>query len=356
MRTIAILSILLFFAVTSCGQNDPYPGQFTIKTHQIGDRVDTTLFSKIQDLYLPNHLDGWTMANVSQLPEKYAGLPIAIWQSKQDSSIALTLLDNVVLNISVSFLTDAEKVEMQNMFASKFGRKAKQKSYEETHPLQDWITYWNLLTWETKDVIVQIGNSEMRKPNQSPRKEIRWNMVYSDFLLEEKAIDEFKQKIFSNKEDSLKFSQKLASRKNGLNPRSDGMFTNYFDNGQLKQKGNYKNGKKNGLWESWFENGQKEDSARYNNGILTNKRVLWYANGQIQLESYWAKSDIRVGKWIRYYENGQIESITNFNNQGQLHGKHVQYFENGQLKREVTYHKDEETEDIVFNEKGKRMN
>jgi hypothetical protein len=189
------LLILIIFALTSCGQKYKYPGQLEIKTYKIGDRVDTTLFKKYQDLYFPNYLDGWTMDNVSQLPEKYYGLPIAIWQSKQDSSIALTLLNDIILNITVSYLTDAEKVQMQNMFTDKFGGKEKQKSYEQTHLLQDRITYWSLLTWETKDVIVQIGNSEMRKPNQSPRKEISWNMVYSDFLLEDKVINNFKQRL-----------------------------------------------------------------------------------------------------------------------------------------------------------------
>jgi antitoxin component YwqK of YwqJK toxin-antitoxin module len=355
MKNISTLLILLVFALSSCGQKYNYPGQLEIKTYKIGDQVDTTLFEKYQDLYFPNYLDGWTMNNVSQLPEKYYGLPVAIWQSKQDSSIALTLLNDFILNITVSYLTDAEKVKMQTLFTDKFGGEGKQKSYEQTHTLQSWITYWTLLTWETKDVIVQIGTSEMRKPNQAPRKEIRWNMVYSDFLLEDKVINDFKQKLFSNKSDSLKFVQNLNTNKNRMNPPSNGLFTDYFDNGKMKEKGNYKNGKKNGLWETWFENGQKKDSATYKNDALTGKRVMWHSNGQIQLESYWGKPDDRVGKWTRYYENGQIESITNFNDKGQLHGKHYQYFENGKLKREVTYDKEKEIEDILYNEQGKRI-
>ena len=332
MKSISTLLILTIFTITSCGQKYKYPGQLQIKTYKIGDRVDTTQFKKYSDLYLPNYLDGWTMDNVSHLPEKYFGLPVAIWQSKEDSSIALTLLDDIILNISVSYLTDVEKLRLQNLFTDKFGCEAKQKSYEQTHPLQDWITYWNLQTWETKDAIVQIGNSEMRKPNQSPRKEISWNMVYSDFLLEDKVINNFKQKLFSNKEDSLKFVRKLDAHKNRMNPPRNGLFTDYADNGQLKEKGSYKNGKKNGLWETWFNNGQKEDSAIYKNDVLTGKRVMWHPNGQIQLESCWGKPDVRVGKWIRYYQNGQIESITNFDDKGNI------------------------IEDILYNEQGQKIN
>lgn len=285
MKIILTILIPLIFVLTSCGQEYKYPGQIEIKTYRIGDRVDTSLLKKYQDLYFPNYLDGWTMDNVSQLPEKYYGLPVAIWQSKQDSSIALTLLNDYILNITVSYLTDAGKVKMQTLFSDKFGGEGKQKSYEQTHPLQSWITYWTLLTWETKDVIAQIGTSEMRKPSQAPRKEISWNMVYSDFLLENKVINDFKQKLFVNKSDSLKFVQKFNSHQNRMNPPSNGLYTDYFDNGQLKEKGNYNNGKKNGLWETWFDNGQKEDSATYKNDALTGKRVMWHPNGQIQLES-----------------------------------------------------------------------
>lgn len=356
MKLITLLLILLIISFISCSQKHKYPGQFELKGYKIGDRVDTILFKKYEDLYFPNYLDGWTMDNVSQLPEKYHGLPIAIWQSKKDSSIALTLLNDYVLNITVSYLTDAEKVKLQTMFTDKFGADGKQKSYEETHPLQDWITYWNLITWKTNDVIVQLGNSEMRKPGQSPGKEIRWNLVYSDFLLENKVINDFKGKLFSNKADSVTFAEELNAHRNRMNPPTNGLFIDYFDNGKLKEKGNYKNGKKNGLWETWFENGQKEDSAIYENDALTGKRVMWHSNGRLQLESYWGKPNDRVGQWTRYYENGQIESITNFNDKGELNGKSLEYFENGKLKRETTYDKEKEIEDILYNEQGKRIN
>jgi len=97
------------------------------------------------------------MDNYNKLPEEYEGLPIGIWMLKSDSSVALTLLENRILKIMLSYVTNGEKREIADMLTQRFGREGDKTSYEETHPLQDWITYWNLETWETEDVIFQIG-------------------------------------------------------------------------------------------------------------------------------------------------------------------------------------------------------
>ena len=106
MTRIFIFIFLSTLELTSFGQKYNYPGQLEIKTYKIGQKVDTTFFVNKGNLYFPNYLDGWTMDNSDQLPEKYHGLPIAIWQLKSDSSIAFTLLNNVILNITVSYMTE----------------------------------------------------------------------------------------------------------------------------------------------------------------------------------------------------------------------------------------------------------
>lgn len=160
MKYILHLTLIFSTVLTSFGQRYNNPNALEFDSFEIGDKVDTILFKKYEELYLPNYLDGWTMANISQLPSKYEGLPIAIWVFKSDSSVALTSLDNRILNITKSYLTTDEKEVISNLMIEKFGGKPKKKNYKESHPLQAWITYWELETWETKDVIVQIGNSE----------------------------------------------------------------------------------------------------------------------------------------------------------------------------------------------------
>jgi antitoxin component YwqK of YwqJK toxin-antitoxin module len=356
MTKILTLIYISSLALTSCGQKYNYPGQLDIKTFKIGQKVDTTLFVKKGNLYFPNYLDGWTMENYDQLPEKYHGLPIAIWQLKSDSSIALTLLNNTILNITVSYMTALEKENFSTMATNKFGSDGIIKAYQETYPLQDWITYWNLKTWKTSDVIFQIGNSDMRKPKDSEPSNVTWNLAYSDFKIENKIVDDYKKKLFSNKDDSIKYQSEINAFNNKAHPPENGLFVDHFENGIIKEKGNYKNGMKDGLWETWFDNGQKEDSAFYINDNLSGTRIMWHPNGRLQLESYWGKPDNRIGKWTRYYANGQIESITHFNDNGELDGKALQYFENGKLQREMIYDREKEISDILYNDQGKRIN
>ena len=296
------------------------------------------------------------MDNYDQLPEKYHGLPIAIWQLKSDSSIALTLLNNSILNITVSYMPALEKEKFSAMATNKFGADGTIKIYQETHPLQEWITYWNLKTWKTPDVIFQIGNSDMRKPKDAEPSTVTWNLAYSDFKIENKIIDDYKKQLLSNKDDSIKYQKEINAFNNKAHSPENGLFTDHFENGKIKERGNYKNGLKDGLWETWFDNGQKEDSAFYVNDNLSGTRIMWHPNGRRQLESYWGKPDNRIGKWTRYYANGQIESITHFNNNGELDGQALQYFENGKLQRETIYDREKETSDILYNEQGKRIN
>lgn len=194
MKNIFTLLIILTTTLICFGQNYNYPGQIEIRGYNIGNQVDTLIFKKLGDLYFPNYLDGWTMDNFDKLPPKYYGLPIALWQQKSDSSIALTLLNDIILNITVSYMKEDEKEKMVAFATEKFGADPDLKSYEENHPLQSWITYWNLITWETNDVVFQMGNSDMRKPEHPIPTDIRWNLAYSDFVLEQKIINDFRKK------------------------------------------------------------------------------------------------------------------------------------------------------------------
>ena len=195
MRSTKYVFIFVLLTSTVFAQEaNQYPGVFSFRGHKIGNQVDTTLFTKLENLYFPNYLDGWNYDNCSSLPNKYKGLPIAIWQSKTDSSIVLTLLNNIVINVTVSFMSDSEKGQIAKELNDKFGFEGKVNSYQQPHPLQAYVTYWDLITWKTSDVIVQIGHSNMRMPNESEPKVIKWNMVYSDFILENQIIRDYKKK------------------------------------------------------------------------------------------------------------------------------------------------------------------
>ena len=46
---------------------------------------------------------------------------------------------------------------------------------------------------------------------------------------------------------------------------NDGLVEEFYDNGQLKRRGNRKNGKENGFWETFYEYGQLSQRGSFKN-------------------------------------------------------------------------------------------
>ena len=64
----------------------------------------------------------------------------------------------------------------------------------------------------------------------------------------------------------------------------DGLWTEWWDNGQKESEGTWKDGRYDGLWTGWWKNGQKESVGNWKNGKADGLWNLWYENGQIMLE------------------------------------------------------------------------
>ena len=63
------------------------------------------------------------------------------------------------------------------------------------------------------------------------------------------------------------------------------------------------NGNKEGLWTDWYNNGQKRYEGNYKGGKLIDL-IEWYKNGQKKVEGTW-KNGKREGVYTTYYKNGQ---------------------------------------------------
>jgi len=66
--------------------------------------------------------------------------------------------------------------------------------------------------------------------------------------------------------------------KNYKDGKLDGLYTEWYENGQKVKEGNYKDGKDDGLYTEWYENGQKEFE-------------LTYKDGEIISEKWWDEDD-----------------------------------------------------------------
>jgi len=49
--------------------------------------------------------------------------------------------------------------------------------------------------------------------------------------------------------------------------KKDGLWTDWYENGQKEKEGTYKDGKPDGLWTMWYENGQKKSEGTYEDGF-----------------------------------------------------------------------------------------
>ena len=134
----------------------------------------------------------------------------------------------------------------------------------------------------------------------------------------------------------------LIREKNGKRLR--GLFTDYYENGQIKSEGNYKDGELDGKWTSYYENGQIEEEGNYKgcctiygNSFLDGMWTYYHSTGWIKLEEHW-KDGKRHGKSTYYHENGQIR-IEGFFQNGEYYDKWNYYQEDGTFER-YQYYKD----------------
>jgi antitoxin component YwqK of YwqJK toxin-antitoxin module len=86
--------------------------------------------------------------------------------------------------------------------------------------------------------------------------------------------------------------------------RADGISKGWWYNGNLKQTITWKNGKKVGLFTAWYENGQMMAEGNYKVEERDGKRIEYDAYGK-KSEEIWKDGKLWDGKWI---ENGQKKS------------------------------------------------
>jgi len=84
----------------------------------------------------------------------------------------------------------------------------------------------------------------------------------------------------------------------------DGLYTNWYENGQKRDELTYKDGKFDGLYTNWYENGQKRFELTYKDGIHNGLLTWWYDNGQKESEGIYKNNKLE-GLSTHWYDNGQ---------------------------------------------------
>ena len=145
-----------------------------------------------------------------------------------------------------------------------------------------------------------------------------------------------------------------------------GIHKAYYDNGQLKSNTTFVDGNEIGLYEEYLENGspsKKGNNGKTVGGLGTyygeiGNWTYWqyYSNGQLEkkykkdeydnytgnYESYYEngklkekgtyKDDDKYGEWAFYFSNGQLEKKQTLDQNGSYTGNYVEFYENGELR------------------------
>ena len=144
--------------------------------------------------------------------------------------------------------------------------------------------------------------------------------------------------------------------KNGVMylPQSDKPYSgdvSKLDNfGKTLLKGTYKNGKKDGLWTQWYVNGQKDFEDLWKDGNLDGLSTFWYEDGQKMGEGTY-KNGNRVGLYTQWFENGQKEYEETYKG-GKEDRLWTWWYENGKKLKEETYKDGELISKKELNEVG----
>jgi antitoxin component YwqK of YwqJK toxin-antitoxin module len=89
-----------------------------------------------------------------------------------------------------------------------------------------------------------------------------------------------------------------------------------FDNGCFAGKGFIESGKKIGVWSYYYETGELKQEIEYQNGVEDGKFKLYHENGLVAWQGDLIKGK-HEGLWKEYYENGKIkEEVKYINDEG----------------------------------------
>jgi predicted esterase len=148
------------------------------------------------------------------------------------------------------------------------------------------------------------------------------SLIISFGLLKAQEIDTFLLHYVKSKGDTIIYRRIIQSDKNNklLHVKD------YFENGQIQMDAfysafdkhikeesqcNYHSNTKEGLYKEWFENGQIAYEGNYINGLRNGKSTSWYKNGYKEAEENWLKGQLH-GKIKYWTDKGELQFDLSF--------------------------------------------
>lgn len=92
---------------------------------------------------------------------------------------------------------------------------------------------------------------------------------------------------------------------------------------------------KNGLYFDWYENGEKKGETTYEGGVKSGPSKRWYLNGQLKQECSFIE-DRYHGPYQSWYENGNLRVQGNYL-KGKQDGEWILYYKGGEKMPSIYY-------------------
>ena len=105
----------------------------------------------------------------------------------------------------------------------------------------------------------------------------------------------------------------LRSTGNYIGRKKDGLWQEYYENGNLENVMNFKEGKKVGLLKNYYSDGQLKGRINYKEGKEHGMIELYHQNGKLMLEGFFKEAN-QISVWKYYDEDGKLINIETFDN------------------------------------------
>lgn len=204
-----------------------------------------------------------------------------------------------------------------------------------------------------------VPRNEMGEIMLSSKNDISEYRLKGDRIIE--SVEEMKSTTHENGE-WVEFYEngQIRAKGNFVNGKKNGEWIVYYTDGSVYIKGHYLNGDQNGEWVTFYKNGNSLFKRNFINGVAKGEFIDYFSNGQIYLKTniiskndptvemleYFSNGQLKIkqnvnngrrnGECIAYYANGQLAGKANMID-GKLSGESVEYYYNGQLKKKCNY-------------------
>ena len=162
-------------------------------------------------------------------------------------------------------------------------------------------------------------------------------MVFINHIMKNELIKKLNFLLYYLVDYNYYLFNQLYTKMSEIDDNYCGVVRTYYDLKKTKLKEEYfiNAGKKEGIYKEYYENGQLCVEVNYINGTMNGIYKLYYENGQLWEEMNYIDGKIN-GIFKSYYSNGQLMEEVNYIDD-KRNGIYKSYHYDGQLLEEVNY-------------------